>query len=113
MICPNCKNTKWEKFNLGGIIIDKCPNCKGLWFDGGELYQAIEKGVYYSSKIDSEKQIVNSPEIAKKCPRCKAAMKRIRRENVYIDICADCKGIWCDEGEFRELSVIMNEKGLI
>jgi len=38
MIC----NTKMKKKLIETIIIDKCPKCKGIWLDGGELKKIQE-----------------------------------------------------------------------
>ncbi|NOY82914.1 MAG: zf-TFIIB domain-containing protein [Kiritimatiellaeota bacterium] len=42
--CPLCPR-KMEKVRMGtdpGILIDRCPNGDGLWFDGGELGRVIQ-----------------------------------------------------------------------
>jgi len=38
--CPLCETVKMEHFNYGttsGIILDKCPDCEGIWTDKDEL----------------------------------------------------------------------------
>ena len=43
--CPHC-NKNMKKVNVGAgkdILIDICYNGHGLWFDGGELPQLLEK----------------------------------------------------------------------
>ena len=37
MNCPLCTNQTLEPNHRGGIEIDVCPNCKGIWLDRGEL----------------------------------------------------------------------------
>ena len=42
--CPMCRK-KMEKVHVGenkDVIIDKCPNNDGLWFDKGELKDVIQ-----------------------------------------------------------------------
>ena len=44
--CPNC-NSAMGKEIIMNVIVDKCPMCRGVWFDGGELdllKEAIEAG---------------------------------------------------------------------
>ena len=38
--CPACAVPfqRWD-WHKTGIILDRCKQCKGLWFDGGELRQ--------------------------------------------------------------------------
>lgn len=40
LLCPKCHGQKLRPFNYAcgsGIILDKCPNCGGIWLDRGEL----------------------------------------------------------------------------
>ena len=35
--CPGCSNKLLEiEYRRGGLLIDMCPHCHGLWFDHGE-----------------------------------------------------------------------------
>ncbi len=50
--CPLCDN-KMDKIKLGqntNVVIDKCPQGQGMWFDGGEL----------SRIANQNKEIINS-----------------------------------------------------
>lgn len=38
-----------------------------------------------------------------KCPRCKVYMEKIRKENVVIDVCRKCSGMWLDDREIDKL----------
>lgn len=42
MCCPKCGH-KMVEVELEGIKIDKCTNCKGVYFDDGELEQLIDQ----------------------------------------------------------------------
>lgn len=37
------------------------------------------------------------------CPNCQTGMKEITREQILIDICPDCQGVWLDRGELQKL----------
>jgi len=53
--CPICLK-KMKKVNVGTskkILIDKCKNDHGLWFDGGELAEIIKMG-----NLDRENRII-------------------------------------------------------
>ena len=41
--CPCC-NTAMDScdFLNAGLEVEKCPECEGLWFDGGELKKAVQ-----------------------------------------------------------------------
>lgn len=37
MNCPVCDNVRMREVEKEGVIIDTCPQCKGVWLDRGEL----------------------------------------------------------------------------
>ena len=36
MKCPKC-GSGLEEINFQGVMIDRCPDCQGIWLDHGEL----------------------------------------------------------------------------
>lgn len=38
------------------------------------------------------------------CPRCDTKMKKIKKNNVIIDVCKTCKGMWLDDNEIDKLA---------
>lgn len=42
MNCPICQK-KMEKVLFHGVEIDYCPDCMGIWFEKGELYDAKDE----------------------------------------------------------------------
>lgn len=43
--CPLCDN-RMDKIKLGqntNVVIDKCPQGQGMWFDGGELSRIVNQ----------------------------------------------------------------------
>ena len=42
MLCPVCK-TGLSMADRGGVEIDFCPSCRGVWLDRGELDKIIER----------------------------------------------------------------------
>lgn len=37
------------------------------------------------------------------CPNCNTEMKEITRNDVQIDMCPSCRGVWLDRGELEKL----------
>ena len=37
MKCPRCAAINLEEMERGGIVIDLCEQCRGVWLDRGEL----------------------------------------------------------------------------
>lgn len=89
------------------IEVDFCENCKGTWFDNGELSRVdtiIEPVVYEFRKIDP----FTTQMEALYCPSCneKVLMSKAEhpRDNKVIhDYCPSCKGIWLDKGELEAI----------
>ncbi|MEK6839869.1 MAG: zf-TFIIB domain-containing protein [Nanoarchaeota archaeon] len=40
------------------------------------------------------------------CPRCTIAMKKIKKHDVVLDVCAQCNGMWLDDQEIDKLMKI-------
>ena len=110
MNCPRCQSTLQTvvipeaKFNLE---VDQCPECKGIWFDQNEL-QAIENVIepvlFEIRQIPSEYDQLT----ALHCPFCEdhprmAKAEHQRDEQVIMDICEQCNGIWLDGGELEAI----------
>jgi Zn-finger nucleic acid-binding protein len=45
MKCPRCNNATLDEQNRDGIVIDVCPQCRGLWLDRGELERLIARAM--------------------------------------------------------------------
>jgi len=43
MKCPKC-GADLETFLMHHVHIDRCPECKGVWLDDGELEQLLKHG---------------------------------------------------------------------
>jgi Zn-finger nucleic acid-binding protein len=42
MRCPVCLDTELVEHIRGGIEVDHCPRCRGLWLDRGELEKLLD-----------------------------------------------------------------------
>ena len=38
------------------------------------------------------------------CPRCNVKMEKLKKNDVIIDICKKCNGMWLDDGEIQRLA---------
>lgn len=41
MNCPVCDGVRMREVEKDSVMIDICPNCKGVWLDRGELDKLI------------------------------------------------------------------------
>ena len=45
--CPSCgSDTGLRRIPVGAFAVDRCPECQGLWFDGGELGPSLTEQGY-------------------------------------------------------------------
>ncbi|SFS60208.1 zf-TFIIB domain-containing protein [Paenibacillus sp. BC26] len=41
MKCPVCSDVRMREIEKDGVLIDVCPDCKGVWLDRGELDKLV------------------------------------------------------------------------
>lgn len=115
MKCPFCTNKLVEKKSKTALI-DICPNCKGIWFDSGEIADFI-RTLTESEEISPRIPQLFKPHIvqasdrikekAKLCPKCNQKLQKFNYacdSNVFLDKCPTCQGIWADGGEAIEMA---------
>jgi Zn-finger nucleic acid-binding protein len=106
--CVKCSGVL-QRVEVGGLEVDQCNQCAGIWFDAHELDRVLgQKSVAAlrkkaaPSKADDERRA--------RCPRCKGSGAMVRVMStlapIHIDTCPVCGGQWLDGGE---LSVLRRE----
>jgi len=101
--CPKCDiYMRKQEIEVPGlnITLDFCIQCHSYWFDKGELNRyigtsVVDRSLKRRSGIDSW----GKPN----CPRCSGRMTMKFIEELEIDHCEDCGGIWLDHGELKSL----------
>lgn len=108
MQCPKCHADMQEhKLSTlqGDVVIDRCSNCHGIWFDIGEA--EIVKDKWMSDFIDS-----GDPKVGKEhheirdidCPRCGKPMQHLSdptQPHIGYEACNE-HGMYFDAGEFTD-----------
>lgn len=106
MLCPKC-HSEFEKIVFSDIEVDRCTNCKGLWFDmlekedllSIEGSEAIDIG---PEQVDPKYNDMRDIE----CPNCAhPMMPMVDKDQFHIkfEACPACYGTYFDAGEFRDL----------
>jgi Zn-finger nucleic acid-binding protein len=100
--CPLCR-IDLDEIDLQRELVDRCPECRGVFLDEGEL-GTIVKMVEIFREIDlDEADIDNIPKAdlsrSLVCPADGAPMEPVDLSGVVVDICSECGGIWLDGGE--------------
>ena len=108
MNCPKCK-ALMHLIEYHGISVDRCSQCKGLWFD--MLEHEHLKAIEGSESIDIEdpeaRQLgqLKDDRIPIDCPVCKMPLLRMvdrDQPHIWYEACATCYGVFFDAGEFRD-----------
>ena len=63
--------------------------------------EAIEK-LREKMKVSEEAKAAGTSSM--KCPRCDGSLKESKFEEVLIDTCDNCGGVWLDSGELEQLT---------
>ena len=64
------------------------------------------------AKLDAERKKTERPTDLNKCPRCDGTLKEQQVEDVKIDECVDCGGVWLDRGELDQLRRVNTSRGV-
>jgi len=89
----------------GGVTVDVCSKCQGIWFDAGEAESLKEK--WMSEYVD-----VGDPALGREhnkirdinCPRCGKLMQNLSdpvQKHIQYEACED-HGMYFDAGEFTD-----------
>jgi len=107
MDCPVCDNAMIT-LELGGVEIDHCVGCGGIWLDAGELELLLNDPARASELLQSFKINYESAEKPRKCPICFKKMEKISVGTesppvLLIDKCKRDDGLWFDKGELEDI----------
>lgn len=104
MICPKCSSEMSEE-SRGGVRLDLCSVCFGVWFDGGELeaYQAGEGSSRLNdvpARGDRYQPTGDSAHV--RCPRCEHDILRTGRISKHAVMrCTSCRGLFLPNANSR------------
>jgi uncharacterized protein len=108
-ICPAC-SSEMTTVQAQDVTIDQCSACKGIWFDDQELDKLENKTASLSIDLlrsDPGSMAVVDHNRPRNCPRCGNVLL-IRcyyddTNEVEIDQCVQCSGVWLDPGELNSV----------
>ena len=106
MKCPKC-SAGMEKITHRSIEVDRCTECKGIWFDLLEREKLAQ--LEGSEQIDT-----GDPDTGEEydrmdridCPACHTQMIRMVdpvQPHIWYEACKVCNGVFLDAGEFTDL----------
>jgi Zn-finger nucleic acid-binding protein len=119
--CPRCAGAL-EVAPMGGVRVDRCPGCRGVWFDGEEVEHALDVTTKGVGSVEARALKATLP--ARKgpfeevrylaCVRCGELMARRQLAplaGVIVDVCRD-HGVWFDAGELEHFAAFVAAGGL-
>ncbi len=102
------------------FLLDFCPRCGGAWFDHGEVNQlrrvqpqmfwamvARREAGYRMQCHNCHAHVARSKKkcgacgwkIQLDCPICQKTMNDVKLNDLRLDVCRNCKGVWFDHDE--------------
>jgi len=96
------------KVTFGGIEVDRCTDCQGLFFDEFAKEQlrkmkgadALDIGDTKTGREFNDVDLIH-------CPHCSSLMIRmvdLEQPHIWFEHCTVCGGSFFDAGEFRDLA---------
>jgi Zn-dependent protease with chaperone function/Zn-finger nucleic acid-binding protein len=86
----------------GGVLVDVCKTCKGIWLDRGEVF-------FFSRKPKELERLLAAQPVkdvlsGRLCPRCELNLHEVPflRPDLVVDRCPQCEGYWFDAGELHK-----------
>lgn len=95
-----------EKVTFNDITVDRCIQCKGIWFDGVE-HKDLKKMKGAESLDTGSEEIGREYDTVKDvaCPICHETMERVSdkfQTHIHYEACPVGHGVFFDAGEFKD-----------
>ncbi len=121
--CPDCAGLMPVR-SVGGVPVNECPSCNGLWVPGEAFDLLISRAVDAAREARMSGKANGAPRMAggnpmsqqvkyRKCPVCEAFMQRKnyrKSSGVIMDRCHD-HGTWLDADELEQIAGFILENG--
>jgi len=109
MKCPRC-DSELVIEQYKGIEVDRCPSCKGMWLDYGELDE-LEDTAFDQDTIKGS-LMFRSFRGDLLCPKCQRPMQyfNYRAYDLELDFCDQEHGVWLDAGEEKRVPELMEQR---
>lgn len=101
--CPRCA-VELETHSRAGVEVDVCTMCDGIFLDEGEFDTLIAER-FEKKRLESTFELIaDAAEDPLFCSSCNTAMFRLDYDELELDRCPQCGGIWIDGHEGAEFA---------
>lgn len=121
MNCPNChilmNQVQTKSHYEAPIVLNQCPECGGIWFDKGEMFQVKQgEAVKIESPLNAElltrRSILENSNML--CPKDGKVLDIFKDplfpKELIVEHCDECGGFWFNRGEFKDYQDYLLEK---
>jgi len=108
MNCPNCRKELVEK-NYKGVMLHRCHECDGFWFENGEFEEAMEHEDQFLKWSDMDLWKEDASHALKQriesCPSCTEYLFEVHYKGHVIHpwVCMECHGVWMRKKEIKKV----------
>lgn len=100
-----------QQMEVGDLTVDACQGgCGGIWFDNYELEKVDERHEAAGGPlldVERDEAIAVDMTRRRQCPKCESIVMLRHHfgvaQDVEIDECGGCGGIWLDHGELARI----------
>ena len=119
--CPRCQEPILVAQLVGDVLLDECPQCRGVWLDASAVERVIAERSRTDDLLVKRKPVIADPVPAVasermylSCPDCETLMNRVnfgRCSGVIVDVCRG-HGTWFDASELPRVVEFVTSGGL-
>lgn len=113
-MCPECREPM-AVIDIGGVEVDWCAGCGGVWLDEGELEFLFElSGVPPEAPPALPLDAPPGGKTAFRCPRCNRKLEAVTMGEdpagrvVELDRCRMGHGLWFQAGEIEAVTRLLH-----
>jgi Zn-finger nucleic acid-binding protein len=125
--CPVCLGSHLEKTRVGRaneLELDHCRRCGGVWFELGEVqrlrhqppagfwdrvspHPTSARALCHSCHTPIDRDAESCPGCGARnaidCPVCEHPLEPQSYQNIRLDVCKSCRGVWFDHAELAAI----------
>lgn len=107
--CPRDGNNLQTRHDHG-VEVDQCGQCRGAWYDFGELEQLEATAAGGDALLGTIDYSKRPSELT--CPVCRKTMVAFdyRATSLELDACPEEHGFWLDAGEAERVRALMRDR---